>query len=389
MAAYANLGGLGGLGGMGGVEPEQKPSFLRSDGFGNVLQALGTSLLSSPRNAPLSGFGSALQGFSQNSLEQRKEAEQRAAFEQALIASGMDPAQAKMMAASPQAAKFAMDQQETSKTKNTTRNWLLGQGFSETDADAAVANPAILSNIMKQMKGGGGEEYGLNPQYGVDPNGNPVLIQLGKGGTSIQTPLPEGVTLSKEPIKLDAKTHWVLLDPITRQQIGIIPKETYEEAAQSASGSAAGKAQAEAGIALPGAADLAANISKQVDGLKNDPYLKDMLGPLNSRLPNVTSDAARVQGKMDQIAGGAFLQGREMLKGGGAITDFESTKAEAAFVRMNAAQNEADFKMALDEFNDAVQQGVRKLEAQARGQSSTGGAPSTGASPYKDRYGLE
>ena len=387
MVAYTNLGGLGGLGGMGG-EPEQKPSFLRSDGFGNVLQALGTSLLSSPRNAPLSGFGSALQGFSQNRLEQRKEAEQRAAFEQALIASGMDPAQAKMMAASPQAAKFAMDQQETSKTKNTTREWLLGQGFSEIDADAAVANPAILSNIMKKMQGGDSDEtFFGNPIFIEDENGNVVPAQMGNKGTLRRLDL-DGAKLASPTKTEDTGTEIITYDRFGNEMYRT-PKDNYTPKLDESRGAAAGKAQAEAGIALPGAADLAANISKQVDGLKNDPYLKDMLGPLNSRLPNVTSDAARVQGKMDQIAGGAFLQGREMLKGGGAITDFESTKAEAAFVRMNAAQNEADFKMALDEFNDAVQQGVRKLEAQARGQSSTGGAPSTGASPYKDRYGLE
>src|SRR5690606_13648313 len=35
--------------------------------------------------------------------------------------------------------------------------------------------------------GGGRSEYGLTPKTGVDENGNPVLIQLGKDGTSIRT----------------------------------------------------------------------------------------------------------------------------------------------------------------------------------------------------------
>ena len=68
--------------------------------------------------------------------------------------------------------------------------------------------------------------------------------------------------------------------------------------------------------------------------------------------------------------GGAFLAGRQLLKGGGAITDFESQKAEAAFARLNQAQSPKDFKAALDDFNSAVQEGVRKLEQQA------GAAPS-------------
>ena len=90
-----------------------------------------------------------------------------------------------------------------------------------------------------------------------------------------------------------------------------------------------------------------------------------MLGPVDSLLPNVSEDAARVQGKMNQIQGGAFLQARQLLKGGGAITDYEGQKAEAAFARLAAAQNPEDYKAALDEFNYFVQQGLKKLEAQA------------------------
>lgn len=201
------IGGLGGMGGMPAPQPAQTP-FLQSDNFGNILQAMGMSLMGSPRNAPLSGFGQALQVAQQGSASRQQQAEQKA-------------------------------------TINKTKQWLLSQGLSAEEADAAASNPTVLSALIKRMKGGEGSEYGLNPQYGVDAEGNPVLIQIGKDGTSIRTPLPEGVTLSKEPIKLDAKTHWVLLDPITRQQVGIIPKETYEEAVQSATGTAAGKALGE------------------------------------------------------------------------------------------------------------------------------------------------
>lgn len=87
-------------------------------------------------------------------------------------------------------------------------------------------------------------EYGLNPQYGTDANGNPVILQLSKGGTSKQTMLPEGIQLSKEPIKLDAGTHFVLLDPITRQPVGQIPKDLAGAEAQKV----LGKGQGEAGV---------------------------------------------------------------------------------------------------------------------------------------------
>jgi hypothetical protein len=194
----------------------------------------------------------------------------------------------------------------------------------------------------------GGAEFGLNPVLGRDAEGNIVVMQLGKDGTAVATKLPEGVT----------------------PDIGL---KAFEAAQGTALGKGAGEAQIGAQVALPGAAGLAEQVSSQIDALKNDPYLDSMLGPIDSRLPNTSEDAARVQGMMDQLQGGAFLQARQLLKGGGAITDFEGQKAEAAFVRMNAAQKPEDFKAALDEFNYYVQQGVAKLEAQARGQAPTGG----------------
>jgi hypothetical protein len=194
----------------------------------------------------------------------------------------------------------------------------------------------------------GGSEFGLNPIMGRDAEGNAIVMQLGKDGTAVVTRLPEGVT----------------------PDMGL---KAYETAQGTALGKGAGEAQIEAQTALPGAAGLAEQVSGQVDALKNDPYLENMLGPIDRLLPNTSEDAARVQGMIDQLQGGAFLQARQLLKGGGAITDFEGQKAEAAFVRMNAAQSPEDFKAALDEFNYFVQQGVAKLEAQARGQAPTGG----------------
>lgn len=194
----------------------------------------------------------------------------------------------------------------------------------------------------------GGSEFGLNPIMGRDAEGNAIVMQLGKDGTAVVTRLPEGVT----------------------PDMGL---KAYETAQGTALGKGAGEAQIGAQIALPGAAGLAEQVSGQIEALKNDPYLENMLGPIDRLKPNMSEDAARVQGMMDQLQGGAFLQARQLLKGGGAITDFEGQKAEAAFVRMNAAQSPKDFKDALDEFNYFVQQGVAKLEAQSRGQAPTGG----------------
>lgn len=225
--------------------------------------------------------------------------------------------------------------------------------------------------ISPPQGAGNDAEYGLNPQYGVDAQGNPVILQLSKGGTAKTTQLPEGVTLSKEPIKIDAGTEFVLLDPITRQPVGRVPKDIAGAANQKA----VGEGQAAATVALPGATQLATQIDQQIKDLKSDPYLPSMVGSVpytggmlqRDDLPDRSPESQRVRSKIDQLKGGSFLQARQILKGGGAITDFEGQKADNAYNRMNTAQSLEDFNKALDDFNDAVKAGITKLQQQSQG----------------------
>lgn len=213
---------------------------------------------------------------------------------------------------------------------------------------------------------GGGVEgvAGLQPVWLRDSKtGRPVLGQMRKDGTVVRSGMPEGV-----------------------EAIG-----PYDVNFDRAAGTAGGTAAGEAAGALPGASMMAQTIDAQIQDLKTDPYLPNMVGPVYGRTPNLTSDAARVQGKIDQLKGGAFLQARQMLKGGGAITDYEGKKAEEAYARLSQAQNLQDFQQALDEFNYFVQVGLQKLQAQAgqmRMERSGQPAPS-GPVDYKQRYGLD
>ena len=215
-------------------------------------------------------------------------------------------------------------------------------------------------------------KYGLTPKYGTDTSGNPVLLQMGSDGSVRQSPLPSGVNLSNKPIQIDTPTHVIIMDPITRQVIQSIPNDVAGAASAKAVGTAAGQAQEQ----LPGEEGMAGQITKQIEDLATDPYLPSMLGPLASSLPNVSADAARVQARMDQLKGGVFLQGYNMLKGGGAITEVEGLKAENAMARLSAAQNEKDYKAALYEFRDALTIGLNKLRAQAA--MVPGGQPQAG-----------
>lgn len=268
----------------------------------------------------------------------------------------------------------AMLQQQLASQKQAQEPFTLGQGQVRYDGTGNV----VARGPDKRPEGAG--EYGLNPVWGVDAQGNPTIIQLGKDGNPIQPKLPAGVSIAKDPIKLDAGTHYVLLDPQTRQPITTIPKNVAGAAAAQEVGKAAGGAQAQ----LPGAEGMAKQIGDHIDALANDPKLPEMLGPLASRMPNLTADAARVQARMDQLRGGVFLQGYGMLKGGGAITEVEGLKAEQAMARLSAAQSVDDYKAALGEFKDALTTGLAKLRAQGAmvpGAGQNFGAPGGSQAP--------
>lgn len=145
--------------------------------------------------------------------------------------------------------------------------------------------------------------------------------------------------------------------------------------AQEAKAKATGKASGEAAIQAAGAKKDVDFAIQLVDDLLNDPALDKVVGPLEGALPNVSADAVRVQGKIDRLSGQAFIAARQMLKGGGQITDFESKRAEAAYsMLMNTRLKDEDYRAALAEFKDAVQAGYNRLMAQAEAGGVSGGA---------------
>lgn len=302
-------------------------------------------------------------------LAQDAQTQQKTAMAAQYLASrGLDPAMAQLVATNPAALGSYLTNQlgggdKTSDIKEY--QFAKEQGFKGTFQDW-IAN-----------KRAGAGEYGLQPVWGRDAEGNPVMLQAGKSGEAIRSKIPEGVTLSgKDAIKLDAGTHWVLMDPLTRQQVGIIPKQLKEAEAQKASGEEEGKARA----ALPHAQATVERINSQIDNLINDPELPSALGFFEGKLPKEWAGEKRsaVIGKIEQLSGGAFLQARQDLKGGGAITDFESSKAEAAYNRMSRSLSPDEFKSALREFKHYVGEGYKKLQQKA---GSSPAAPANNNDP--------
>lgn len=236
-------------------------------------------------------------------------------------------------------------------------------------AGGSIFNKETGKWLTPPQGAGNDAEFGLNPQYGVDANGNPVILQLSKSGTSKQTALPEGVTLSREPIRLDAGTHFVLLDPITRQPIGQIPKNLAEAEAQKEIGTAQGKAIAGA----PGDIQAGQNALDLIGSIRDDPN-REMGTGVSSVLNRVPSSPGfDFQTKVDQAKSGAFLTAIEQMRGMGALSNAEGQTATAAVTRMNTATSEREFLSALDDYEKIIKQGI------SRAQSKVGGAEAPAA----------
>jgi hypothetical protein len=242
------------------------------------------------------------------------------------------------------------------------RNNFLSAGGSlyNTESGQWISPPAGAGNDA---------EYGLAPQYGVDAQGNPVILQLSKGGTAKTTQLPQGVTLSKEPIKLDAGTEFVLLDPITRQPVGRIPKDLAGAERAKAIGENEGKQIA----AAPGDFQAGQNALDTIAALRSDPYKSRGTGfsSLGNMIPG--TGGYDFQNKVEQAKSGAFLTAIQQMRGLGSLSNAEGGAATAAVNRMNTATSEEEFNAALDDYEKIVRQGMAR--AQARLQQGGGQAP--------------
>ncbi len=216
--------------------------------------------------------------------------------------------------------------------------------------------------------------YGNTIELGQDANGNLVPLRAAPGGGLAVAPLPEGVEF------------------IPGGMSGARAGQTVD--ARSA---------AAARAALPGAEQTMEITLGAIDSLRNDKQGQaEQFGSLLGVVPNRAFGAfpgtpmANFQVNLNQASGQAFMQAREMLKGGGQITDFEGRRAEAAMSRIEDAARIGDvkaFEQALDDFEQAVVEGYRKLREAASGSYASGGplAPGGGVSPgdYKSRYNLE
>lgn len=301
--------------------------------------------------------------------------------------------------------------------ENQTVKALVARGLDASTAQTVARDPSLLRSVLPQLMGTAGQtediknfqfakredptltfekfmsrkkavngEFGLTPIWGTGPDGKPAYIQPGKNGEAKLATLPTGFNIARDPIKVDAGTHFILLDPQTRQPVGQVPKDLQgKEAAE-----ARGKAQGEAQVALPGAVSDAEQTTKKINELLDHKGLDSIVGSFDQFRPSWTmgAEGKDALARYNQLKGTAFLQAYGLLRGGGAITEVEGVKAENAMARMDRSQSEDEFKAALKDFRDAVQVGLQKMRTRA-GQGGQPAAAAPVQNNLKQKYGLD
>jgi hypothetical protein len=333
-----------------------------------------------PQSAP-QGFGGFLNSFNENlqalgnggsligALTGQQPNNQTAQF---LVARGIEPALAKTIVSDPGLLRSVLPQ-------------LIGVGGQTDDIKeyqfAKREDPSLTFQKFMQQKKAVSGEYGMQPIWGVDAQGRPAVLQLGKSGEAKQSVLPDGFSLSRDPIKVEGPTGTTILDPQTRQPVQFIPKDVAEAAKQKEIGEARGQAT----VSLPTTIANAEQTLQVIKSLKDDPYRTQATG-LSSVFNAIPAtggfDYAQ---KLEQLKGRTFLEAFQALKGGGAITEIEGKKAEAAIARLNPGQSEKSFLEALNELEQIVSAGIERAKQRA-GQP---GAPQQAAAPKRIRLNAD
>lgn len=234
-------------------------------------------------------------------------------------------------------------------------------------------------------------DFSKNPVYGVDAQGNTVILQLNDAGGAGLTKLPEGVRVGKDPVRIDAGTETVLLDPVTRQRIGSIPKNVAGEAAQKKTGEGIAERnlnQPEAQLKVETAVANLDALRDEVRKLKSMPGLSSATGAWQSRLPNVWQSTADADSSINNIKGKAATSAlqamRDASRTGGAVgnvTEKEWPILESMIGNLDRSQGDKLFVERLNELEKYTEDAkARIISAHQRAYGPSGQAgPSNGA----------
>lgn len=173
-------------------------------------------------------------------------------------------------------------------------------------------------------------------------------------------------------------------------RIGLLPQRNIieaEGAGQTEEAKRLAESRAEAIQNLPRVTQESTNAIRLIDQALAHPgraAATGMTGTYDPRNYLPGTDARDFQRLLEQIQGGTFLQAFQSLKGGGAITQVEGSKAEQAIARLNRDQSDEAFEQSLRELRSIAASAIARAQARV----NAGGAPqqSRQATPGRIRY---
>jgi hypothetical protein len=117
------------------------------------------------------------------------------------------------------------------------------------------------------------------------------------------------------------------------------------------------------------------SVISTIDELAANPKLKNILGPIDQAIGGVFGQAATAKNLYNQLTGILALEGRNKLKGSGAISDFEFKILKDAQSALGRNLNEEEFKKQLNKVRDVLEKRKQTLMqgTTVSGTSSGGG----------------
>jgi len=322
--------------------PQESPG-----GFGEALRGIGMNMAGGPIGMLLGG---AMGAMGKLDPDPRVTANQTAQF---LVSKGLDPALAKSIVSDPALLRAVVPQ-------------MMGVGGQTDDIKeyhfAKKEDPTLTFNKFMQQKKAVSGEYGMQPIWGMK-DGKPSIIQLGKSGEAKESVLPQGFSPARDPVKVEGPTGTTILDPQTRQIIQFIPKDV----AGAAKSKEIGEAEGQALVNLPTTIATAETALKTIKQLEEHPGKKSWGAfGVGAMLPDIPgTDTRGFAALVDQVKGQNFMTAFQSLKGAGAITEQEGAKAEKAQARLDRAQSEKDFDIALKDLKEVVMAGMERARQKA------------------------
>lgn len=220
--------------------------------------------------------------------------------------------------------------------------------MASPDPATAMKGAEMFAQLeMKKASGAGSEDFNKNMTLGVNKKtGKIEAVTSSNKGTVKRLELPEDFELSEKLHQVDTATGTRMIGGTTHGPVGAdVPKNLADAEAEKKRGEALQVAKG----ALPGVETQTRRLLDTIEKLDKHEARQRFTG-YTGYLPTLRTTSNDYEALQKQVQGGTFLQGFGDLRGGGAITEIEGLKAEAALTRLaQVAPSDEGYQAALDD----------------------------------------